>query len=241
MNKRNPFSREDELLLLLARGRLTPEVQGKAMACLQEELSWSVILQQAQAHDVFPLLYRNLLTPGCPGVPAEVRATLDRLYKTNAIRNLLLARELARLLQAFSAASIPVVPLKGVALAESLYGDPALRVCCHRSFMAGSSCIWSGQLAMSASDLVCSGANRRSTSASAAGLRCCCASSATTLWPSGPHACAGAMIRQASTVVATRRARLMQRLRLGKPAQSATDHGGFLPRGVTPDAANGPT
>src|SRR5574337_1314896 len=129
MNKRNPFSREDELLLLLARGRLTPEVQGKAMACLQGELSWSVILQQAQAHDVFPLLYRNLLTLDCRGVPAEVRATLDRRYKANAIRNLLLARELARLLQAFSAAGIPVVPLKGVTLAESLYGDPALRVC----------------------------------------------------------------------------------------------------------------
>src|SRR5574337_200854 len=129
MNKRNPFSREDELLLLLARGRLTPEVQGKALACLQEELSWSVILQQAQAHEVFPLLYRNLLTPGCPGVPADTRATLDRLYKTNAIRNLLLARELARLLQALSAAGIPVVPLKGVALTESLYGDLGLRPC----------------------------------------------------------------------------------------------------------------
>ncbi|MBI2883963.1 MAG: nucleotidyltransferase family protein [Candidatus Methylomirabilis oxyfera] len=126
---RNRFCREDELLLLLARGTLTPEVQGKALACLQEELSWSLILKQALLHGVFPLLYRNLLALGFPGVPTEVRATLDRLYKTNAARNLLLARELARVLQAFSAAGIPVVPLKGIALAQSLYGDQALRIC----------------------------------------------------------------------------------------------------------------
>lgn len=129
MDKRSRFSREDELLLLLARGTLTPEIRGKALAYLEQELSWPLILRQALAHDVSPLLYRNLLTLGFLGVPVEARTALDRLYRINVARNLLLSRELARLLRAFSAAGIPVVPLKGVTLAEALYGDPALRIC----------------------------------------------------------------------------------------------------------------
>src|SRR6185503_11101397 len=96
--------------------------------------------------------------------------------------------------------------------------------------MAGSSCIWSAQLATSPSESVCSGASRRWTSASAAGLKCRCASSATTLWPSGPHASAGVTSRQASTAVVARRAKLMRVIpaREGSP-QSATEHCGFLP------------
>ena len=46
----------------------------------------------------------------------------------NAIRNELLAKELARLLQLLGDAKIPVIPLKSTILAETLYGDPALRV-----------------------------------------------------------------------------------------------------------------
>jgi hypothetical protein len=129
MDRRNRFSPEDELLLLLARGTLTPEVRGKALAYLEQGLSWPLILKQALAHDLSPLLYRNLLTLDFPGVPAEARTALDRVYRINIVRNLLLGRELTRLLQAFSAAEIPVVPLKGVTLAEALYGDPALRIC----------------------------------------------------------------------------------------------------------------
>jgi hypothetical protein len=40
----------------------------------------------------------------------------------------LLAPELARLLAVLDEAGIPAIPLKGVALAEALYGDPGLRV-----------------------------------------------------------------------------------------------------------------
>jgi hypothetical protein len=41
----------------------------------------------------------------------------------------LLARGLATILGRFALAGIPVIPLKGVALAEALYGDVSLRVC----------------------------------------------------------------------------------------------------------------
>jgi hypothetical protein len=54
---------------------------------------------------------------------------LKDTFGVNAIRNLLLARELTRVLKQLGTAGVPVIPLKGVALAESLYGDTALRTC----------------------------------------------------------------------------------------------------------------
>jgi hypothetical protein len=44
---------------------------------------------------VYPLLYRNLRNLGFLGVPEAVRAELNGLYLANALRNPLLAEELA--------------------------------------------------------------------------------------------------------------------------------------------------
>jgi hypothetical protein len=122
-------SPEDELLLLLVRGRFTPEVQDDIGALLGQELSWPHILRQARAHDLFPILYRNLQTIDFPGVPTAVRAELADACRLNALRNALLVRELIQVLRLLGEAGVPVIPLKGVALAESLYGDLTLRVC----------------------------------------------------------------------------------------------------------------
>ena len=54
---------------------------------------------------------------------------LEAAYRMNALRNTLMVRELAEVIQRLGAAGVPVMPLKGVALAASLYGDPTLRVC----------------------------------------------------------------------------------------------------------------
>lgn len=128
---RNPrrLSLEDALLLLLARGTLTSAEQAKARTLLEQGLSWPLVLRQSQRHGVFPLLYRNLRRFGFSHVPAEVRAELETAYRMNAMRNLSLVRELTQVLQLLAEAGVPVIPLKGVALAASLYGDIALRVC----------------------------------------------------------------------------------------------------------------
>jgi hypothetical protein len=47
----------------------------------------------------------------------------------NAVRNMLFAAELTRVLRLLGEAGIRVLPLKGVPLGESLYGDAAFRVC----------------------------------------------------------------------------------------------------------------
>jgi hypothetical protein len=120
---------EDELCLLLARGQLTSEVRTRALQVLATPLRWPVIMERARSHQVYPLVYPNLSDLGFSGVPEVVQSGLKSLYLANALRNQLLAEELARVLSLLGDAGIPVVPLKGVSLAQSLYGNPAARVC----------------------------------------------------------------------------------------------------------------
>jgi hypothetical protein len=120
---------EDELCLLLARGQLPPGVRARALELLAGPIRWDVLLQRAGEHHVTLLLYRSLLELEFPCVPDGVRATLSAAFRTNALRNMFLAGELTRVLRLLGEAGIRVLPLKGVALAKSLYGDPAFRVC----------------------------------------------------------------------------------------------------------------
>ncbi len=120
---------EDQLLLLLARGNLLPLVQEQALALVATPLRWNLIVERAKAQEVYPLLYRNLATLGFPGVPEQARAQLHSLSIINVLKNTLLSKELVRVLTLLGEAGVPVIPLKGVALAESLYGDITLRVC----------------------------------------------------------------------------------------------------------------
>ena len=123
------LSREDELCLLLARGKLNSEERARVLQLLGAALEWPLLLERAYSHQVYPLVYRNLRDVGFSGVPDVVQAELKGQYLANALRNQLLAEELARLLGLLSEAGIQVIPLKGVALAQSLYGDVAARVC----------------------------------------------------------------------------------------------------------------
>ena len=120
---------ELRLCLLLARGELSPAARERARELLALPLQWPRVLQFAYAQQVLPLMYQNLTRLGFPGVPHSVEAELRHASGTNALRNSLLARELARLLALLDEAGIPAIPLKGVALAEALYGDSGLRVC----------------------------------------------------------------------------------------------------------------
>src|SRR5207253_1867095 len=59
----------------------------------------------------------------------EACQKLQKFSRINAFRNALLTEELVRLLTLLAEAGIPTIPLKGVVLAESLYGYTAARVC----------------------------------------------------------------------------------------------------------------
>jgi hypothetical protein len=92
----------------------------------ERPLNWESLVQLAEQHGVVPILYHSLSSLGSE-VPPATLAQLKLGYETNLRRTLLLARELIRILDRFDALEIDVLPYKGVALAETLYGDIALR------------------------------------------------------------------------------------------------------------------
>lgn len=103
------------------RGRWFPD----ALPTPADGVDWDALVHAAHAGGASPLLYhtlrgRNLLPPS-----AEEALRID--YYANARRNLFLFRELAGLLTALSAAGVDVLLLKGAALAEAVYDNPAVR------------------------------------------------------------------------------------------------------------------
>ena len=115
--------------MLLSRGTVTPGIEAEARSLLARGLRWPRLVEQARLHGVSPLLARNLRILGGCALPPESSAELELDARLNAARNALFVRALTGVLERFRDAGVPVIPLKGVALAESLYGDVALRDC----------------------------------------------------------------------------------------------------------------
>jgi hypothetical protein len=119
---------EVDLLLCCARTELDSQRVDRMRTLLNSVIDWPTLLRMAVAHGVLPLLYFNLKKT-CPDlVPQPILDQLHNHFLANAGRNLFLTEELLKLLHLFEANEIPAVPLKGPALAASIYGDLALRM-----------------------------------------------------------------------------------------------------------------
>lgn len=84
----------------------------------------------AERHGLQPLLYQALSAAGsadAQAVPADELRALQRAYEANLHKALLLSRELIRIVDELTVLGIEVLPYKGLALAEALYGDVASR------------------------------------------------------------------------------------------------------------------
>lgn len=92
-------------------------------------LDWHGCLALAESEGLAPALGFVFKAQAPAAMPATVRERLRRHLATSTARYLVLTRELDRLLEAFAAAGLPMIPLKGPALAEMLYPHPALRPC----------------------------------------------------------------------------------------------------------------
>ncbi len=123
------LSLEDHLCLLLARSRFSPESAMEAVGSVAAAANWDLLFDRACAHGLIPIVCQRLQALDFAGVPLEFVRKLTDTFGINALRNEMLARELARVLANLGEAKISVIPLKGVALAESVYGDVALRTC----------------------------------------------------------------------------------------------------------------
>jgi Uncharacterised nucleotidyltransferase len=118
---------EAELLLLCSRIRLKPDKAQRARELLEEGIDWDYVTQQALYHGTIPLLFRNL-SLFCPDrIPAATLNQFRDFSNGIACSNLRLTGELLSLLNLFRRYGIRALPIKGPALAATVYGNLALR------------------------------------------------------------------------------------------------------------------
>lgn len=120
---------ELELLLACARREMSEDHIRHALGLLEHPLNWSLLLEQARSHRLLPLLHWHWKRSLRLDFPAEIAQQLDNRFRANVARSLLLVRDLADIVDLLGKRGIRVVPFKGPALAESLYGNAALREC----------------------------------------------------------------------------------------------------------------
>jgi hypothetical protein len=90
-----------------------------------DRIDWRRVTFAAGSHGVLPLVYRQLKS--ADGVAPEALAPMRSEFYGNALNNLHLAHELARLASLFGRQSIEVIAFKGPVLALQAWGDVALR------------------------------------------------------------------------------------------------------------------
>jgi len=114
---------DDLLIYLIAAIRNTP----RSPPDLSVD-DWHNFLTLLRPHWIFPLITFHVRTwPEECRPPQEILEYLNRVLMLAAARNLLAGRQIQTVTGALEAAGIPVILLKGHALARTVYPDPALR------------------------------------------------------------------------------------------------------------------
>jgi hypothetical protein len=129
-------SAELDLLLLCARWPQRPEDRELIREQAGAQIDWQLFLLLARHHRLVPLVSHNLSASvteastleGLPPECEEVLSELRRLSALNTHQALRCLGELRRVSTQFQARGIPVRVLKGLPLAQSVFGDLSLRV-----------------------------------------------------------------------------------------------------------------
>jgi hypothetical protein len=91
-------------------------------------VDWPAVLALALPQNLAPLLYQRIYALNLvSAVPATVLVALQAQYLRSANRGMWLVRQFDTILAGLNAARIPVIPLKGIYLAQAVYQNPALR------------------------------------------------------------------------------------------------------------------
>ena len=117
-----------EILLLSTTANLSPEKKERISSLLSGKVDWKYLMNLAVLHEIAPLISRNFAANGLNiQVPKPYLDQFDKIYHQTLYKNVILSEELSRVLSAFNQRGIPAISLKGTALAEMLYENPALR------------------------------------------------------------------------------------------------------------------
>lgn len=117
---------ERTLFQLAARTSLTPEAGRRLVELLAAgDLDWALVLREGGRSGILPLLGLHL--GDRPEVPEDVRAELSARRERVARSNLYFTAQLLDVAEALERRGVPVIALKGPAVAATLYSDLSLR------------------------------------------------------------------------------------------------------------------
>ncbi len=119
--------RETRLVVLAARAFLYGGKDGGLQTALAQPVDWRAVEDKSNYHSIGPLIASVLKQCAGDLVPEEIHERFQQQFVLTVKSNLLLLQEWHRILQAFEAAGISVISLKGPALALLAYGDVGLR------------------------------------------------------------------------------------------------------------------
>jgi hypothetical protein len=122
-------SSETEILLLCARPELDDAAVGRLLALLRGGPDWSQLFELATEYRMTPLLAQHLGRHARDLPSDEVQSVLHDHHVQSTRHNLLLAAEVLRIIELFTAEGIGVITFKGPVSAMLIYGDLALRAC----------------------------------------------------------------------------------------------------------------
>lgn len=120
------LSKELKLLLELLKEENEENIQRNKKE-LFHNIDWNHFLHIARYHRVYPLMYVRLKNMEERIVPKSVIETLYQEYKRNTFQMLQLSAEMERVGRLFAENDIPLLFLKGPAIAYDIYGDISLR------------------------------------------------------------------------------------------------------------------
>ncbi|MDO9530041.1 MAG: nucleotidyltransferase family protein [Syntrophales bacterium] len=115
------WSREDHLLLYCCRTKNGDPLEIR-------DIDWNVFLEKARNEGISPLVFSRLPEIAAHyDIPKYVTEELKKDYYLSATKNALIFEELKKVLGLFNQRELQVIVMKGAALAETVYGNPALR------------------------------------------------------------------------------------------------------------------
>ncbi|MGA7683597.1 MAG: nucleotidyltransferase family protein [Terriglobales bacterium] len=115
-----------ELLCACSTAKPAPEQIAKISTHQYADFDAEEFLRLAEHHGAVALVARNLIEHASV-LPTEMRQSLAARYAANLRRNLWFAAELLRITKHFAESNLRMIPYKGPVLAQSAYGDLALR------------------------------------------------------------------------------------------------------------------
>ena len=119
-------TREFEFLCACSGVQLSRERIARVASWNESAIDWEEFLRLAEHHGVLSLVARSL-SVHAPDLPSPIVHSLRASLEGNLRRSLWFASELARISDYFEKKQLRAIPYKGPVLAESAYGDVALR------------------------------------------------------------------------------------------------------------------